>query len=151
MTFPFRYMLALCLCLPSAAVAQQPEPESPGIHETIAYINANTEYGVSLTGTMLTANNERWERRLDLLNAAALSATSGDDTSAVALSCNGMMKCIHSAFKGQTEANGIKPDDEDVVTMDIKCKNATVAPHVAKAINHLVRLVQQQVAGSQPF
>jgi hypothetical protein len=133
-------------------VAQQPqEPETPSIRETVAYINANTKYGVTLTGTTLTANNEKWQRQMDLLNAASLSATSGDDTNGVTLSCSGMMQCIHSTYKGVPDGSGHTPTEEDVVNIEIQCKNATVAPHVAKALNHLVRLIQQQVAASQPF
>ena len=153
MTFSFRYLLVLCLCLPGAAVAQQPqqEPETPSINDTVKYINANTEYGISLAGTALTANNEKWQRHLDLLNATPLATISGDDASAVTLSCRGMSKCIHTTYRGQPDANGNKPGDEDIVVMDIKCKNATVAPHVTRALNHLVGLIQQQAAGGQPF
>jgi len=147
-----RYMLVLCSFLPAAAIAQQQrEPETPSIHDTIAYINANTEYGVALTGTVLTANNDKWQRQIDLLNAIPLSTASGDDASAITLSCSGMIKCIHSTYRGTPDPNSATPDAGDIIVMEVKCKNATVAPHVANAFNHLVHLIQQQVDGSQPF
>jgi ATP-dependent helicase YprA (DUF1998 family) len=152
MTFSSRYALALCLCLPGAAVAQQiQEPETPNLHDTVEYINANTQNGVSLVGTVLTANNEKWQRQVDLLNVTPLSATSGDDASAVTILCNGSIKCVHTVYRGHPDANGNTSAGNDVTLMEVQCKNATIAPHVANAINHLVRLIQQRVAASQPF
>jgi hypothetical protein len=134
------FIILTALVLSSAANAQR-EPETPSVEYTVNFINNYTTYGVSLDGTTFHAPNSKYDRSLDLLNAEDDAGTMGARPSNVFLGCKGTpaAKCIMA-----TALSDDSKVPEHLVHIEISCPNTVVAEKVANALNHLIRLLQQQ-------
>jgi hypothetical protein len=153
----------------SVAVAQTPkEPDKPTLEETSKYICDHIGSGLDSTGTQEVAyintdqkihgtSNDgkiliqyRRQNGDDAgnlwVNILDLSASVGVRGPNVVLTCKDRASCIHSTRLA---------DNAEIlagrILLQVYCGNATIAPHVARAFEHYIKLFRQEKVGSEPF
>lgn len=140
--------LALALLPAFSIQAQQPkESDTPSIADTVTYINNNIDDTVTLSGTSLTVKSHIWEITMDVMNLGD-AFQDPDRSDHIFMGCKGNgNRCMDWSYIGNK--TGI--DDKTTTYVTMGANDASIAPHVANAFRHLIRLLQQQSLSSQPF
>lgn len=134
---------------------QAPEPSTPSIQETVKYIGDNSVGDASLAGTILTINPRRphaWAYTVDIMNLTlgVNLCGPGVDAQWVYFCCAPGSACVEGV-KYTGSNNETVEDRHKFGSVCFETSNATIAPHVARAMKHLITLVQQQTLRQQPF
>jgi hypothetical protein len=142
--------ICLAVFLFSTSVAQKPEPDTPSVTETLAYIQKNSFPGLHITldGTTLQSNLDGYQEptKVDVLNLDPTKRIliSGNF---VSIQCKGQLTCSSNWDCGSYKRTCY--DSELILqsksfTFGFTTSDDTIAPHVANAFVHLIKLIQKQ-------
>jgi hypothetical protein len=148
----FGLLLLFPTCAQSGfSQSQEVEPEKPTIAETVVYINANASNQISLNGTVLKTTMPPpgdclCVYEVDLLNLQSVVRIS-NLPQFIFIKCLGSADCLTDT----SHAGGTYIGHHD--SLEIKAKDAQIAPRLANALQHLIRLVQKNAhpSGNDPF
>ncbi len=124
------------------ASAQQPESATPALRETADYLVVHLALSnFHWSGTKIEHQGDHVNIRFDALDIDyAKLASDGNSFNIV---CKGAERCISKAG-----SDGVVWD----TTSNWDCENAIICPNVVNAMNHFIRLLQQQnTSPNDPF
>jgi hypothetical protein len=134
---------------PLSAVPQQPEPATPTLQDTENYLMAHLlEHNLQMQGTSVLHSEPEIDYKFDVMNIdnASSGGPLGYGVDTVVINCKGNTQCIYLSPHNGTIAN---PFASGVTWY---CENAAICPNVINAMNHFIKLVQQQnLPANDPF
>jgi hypothetical protein len=134
-------LLAALLVSVMALAQQRPEPATPTLQETSDYIAMHLALSnFHWSGTTIEHQGEQVNIRFDAMDIDYARLASAGSFNIV---CKRSARCI-----SKTGSDGVVWD----ATSNWDCENAAICPNVVNAMNHFIKLLQQQnIPQNDPF